>query len=216
MRGAIQEAHKLGIRTTANACSAPGARNAVDAGVQCIEHGEYLCDDPKLIDQMAQRQVAFVPTLLVVVAKVNQIKAAEAAGGKSGLPKRVEEIALDELEPHRISFQMARAAGVPLPIGSDSGSPFIPNGTNARELGLYVKYGMSAMEALEAATRVSAEVMGYGERVGTLEVGKEADVLLVKGDPSKEIQVLEQKENIVLVIQGGQMVVDRRTMPVHA
>ncbi len=216
MRGAIREAIKLGKRTTTNACSAPGARNAVEAGVQCVEHGEYLCDDPALIEEMAEKQVAFVPTLSVVIAKVNEIQKARAAGCTSGLPKRVEEIALDELQPHRASFQMARKAGVPLPLGTDSGSPFILNGTNARELGLYVDYGMSPMEALEAATRVSAKVMGYGDQVGTIEAGKIADILMVRGDPLQDIRLLEQVRNIELVIQAGKIVVDRRAMSLHA
>jgi imidazolonepropionase-like amidohydrolase len=210
MRGAIEEAHKLGKRTTANACGAKGARNAVKAGVECIEHGEYLCQDDDLMKLMTERQVGFVPTLSVVIFKVDKIHEARRNGTRTGMPRKAEEIALDELEPHRITFQRCLELGVPMPMGTDAGSPYIPHGSNACELELYVRYGMTPMQAIEAATRVAAEVMRMDEWVGTVKPGKEADLIVVNGDPLKDIAVLRRLENIVLVIKGGQIIVDRR------
>ncbi|HBY93422.1 MAG: amidohydrolase family protein [Ardenticatenaceae bacterium] len=211
MRGAIEEAHKLGKLTTANACSAPGAKAAVLAGTQCVEHGEYLCDDPDLFKLMVDRGVAFVPTLIVVVAKVEKIREAHARGEQPALAPTVVERTLDELEPHRRTFEMALEAGVIMPMGSDAGSPYIPNGVgNARELELYVRYGATPTQAIEATTRVAAEVLRMDDRIGTVTPDKEADLIVVAEDPLRDIRVLQNHENIKLVIQSGQIVVNRR------
>lgn len=210
MRGAIAEAHKLGKRTTAHACGSAGMKNAVKAGVECIEHGQWLYEDPELIKMMADRQVAWVPTLMNNVTKLDIMRESQAKGVKSGLADYVEKRVVHMVEPHRRSFEKAMEAGIPCPIGTDVGAPFTPNGTNARELEMYVRYGASPMQAIELATRVSAQVLRMSDWIGTVEPGKEADLLLVKTDPLKDIRTLQDKNNIALVIQGGQIVIDRR------
>jgi imidazolonepropionase-like amidohydrolase len=94
-------------------------------------------------------------------------------------------------------------------LGSDCGAPFTPNGTNAVEMEFFVRYGATAMQAIEAGTRLAAEVLGLENLVGTLEAGKEADLILVSGDPLKDIRILQDKENIKMVVKGGEVLIDR-------
>lgn len=210
MQAAIEEAHKLGKRTTAHACGAQGMKNAVVAGTQCIEHGQWLYADEDLVKMMVDRGVAWVPTLMNNPAKLEKMKAAEKTGGRSGLPAYVEERVPDMVAAHRRSFEVAMKQGVITPVGTDCGAPFTPNGTNAKELEFFVNYGATEMQAIEAATRVAAEVLGMSDLLGTVQPGKEADLVLVKGDPLKDIRVLQDLNNIVVVIKAGEIVVDRR------
>ncbi len=210
MQSAIQETHRLGRRTTAHACGSVGIRNAVIAGTQCIEHGQYLYEDDELIRMMVDRRVGWVPTLMNNPAKMAQIREARADGKQSGLPEYVEKRIPDMIDAHRRSFERAMEAGVLVPLGTDCGAPFTPNGTNAVEMEFFVNYGATPMQAIEAATRVAAEVLQMEDDLGTVEAGKVADLVLVKGDPLKDIRVLQRQENILLVIQAGQIVFDRR------
>jgi imidazolonepropionase-like amidohydrolase len=210
MRAAIEETHRLGKRTTTNALGSKGIRNAVIAGVQCIEHGTYLHEDNDLIKMMAERRVGFVPTFIVNIAQTEAAKAAEARGEKIGLPEYWVKRGAASIEHRRRSFEKAMEAGVPVAIGADTGAPRVVHGKNAIEMEIFVRYGASEMEAIEAGTRVAAEVLGMEDRLGTVEAGKEADVIVVKEDPLKDIRVLQENENVVLVIKGGEIVVDRR------
>ncbi|MCZ7571252.1 MAG: amidohydrolase family protein [Ardenticatenaceae bacterium] len=210
MQAAIEEAHKLGKLSTAHACGAAGMKNAVIAGVQCIEHGQWLYADDELVQMMAERRVGWVPTLMNNFVKLAKLREAEATGTKSGLADYVEKRVVHMVEPHRRSFERAMEAGVPAPIGSDCGAPFTPNGTNALELEMYVKYGATPMQAIEAATRVAAETLQIDDQIGTIAPGKEADLIVVSDDPLRDIRVLQNHENICLVIKGGKILVDRR------
>jgi imidazolonepropionase-like amidohydrolase len=210
MEAATKEAHKLGRRVTANACGAAGTKKAVLAGVDCIEHGSHIGQDDELIKMMVDLRVGWVPTLWVSVAKKEQAEAAEARGEKSGLPEYWLNRELEMIDQWRRSFEKAMEAGVLTGVGMDTGAPYMIHGKNAKELQLYVRYGASEMEAIEAATRVNAEILGMEDWLGTAEAGKEADLIVVKKDPLKDIGVLQDNDNIVLVIKGGQIVVDRR------
>ena len=98
-------------------------------------------------------------------------------------------------------------------MGTDTGAPYMIHGKNAKEMEIYVQYGMSEMQAIEATTQVNARILGMEDSLGTVEAGKEADVIVVKKDPLKDIRVLQDNENVALVIKGGQIVVDRRNGP---
>jgi imidazolonepropionase-like amidohydrolase len=89
-------------------------------------------------------------------------------------------------------------------MGTDAG--VMPHGTNLRELGLMVNIGMSPMEAIVATTKVAAQCLGWQDRVGTLEAGKLADVVIVKTNPLQDIRSLEKPENIVMVMKDGKVV----------
>jgi imidazolonepropionase-like amidohydrolase len=107
-------------------------------------------------------------------------------------------------------FQHATKAGVKIAMGTDSG--YGPkHGDNLQELEIYVKWGMDPMDAIVAGTKNAAEALGWDDRIGTLETGKLADIAVVDGDPIKDISILKDKDNILLVIKGGKIVKDRRT-----
>jgi imidazolonepropionase-like amidohydrolase len=184
-------------------------KNAVLAGTQCIEHGQWLYADPELIAMMRDRGVAWVPTLMNNPAKLAKIQEAAAKGTRCGLPAYVEERVPEMVEAHRRSFEIAMETGLIVPLGTDCGAPFTPNGTNAKEMEFFVEYGASPMQAIEAGTRIAAEVLGVDRQVGTLELSKQADLLIVKGNPLKDIHLLQDLSNIVMVVQAGNIVRDK-------
>lgn len=95
-------------------------------------------------------------------------------------------------------------------LGTDCDGNLARPGENAMELELMTEIGMSPMEAIVAATKNAAEALGLGDAVGTVEHGKKADLILVDGDPLEDIRILQEKEKILLVMKGGQILVDRR------
>jgi imidazolonepropionase-like amidohydrolase len=109
---------------------------------------------------------------------------------------------------HARAFELARKTGVRIASGSDTGVPGTVFGENAGELVLLVEHGLTAREALLAATRDAASVLGWLDRVGTLEVGRLADLILVDGNPLEEIGVL--RDRVQMVVKGGDPVADRR------
>ena len=122
-----------------------------------------------------------------------------AIGYSDGIRKAAETI-----EIHSDSISRAYKAGVKIAMGTDAG--VMPHGTNLRELGLMCSVGMSPMQAIVATTKTAAECLGWQDRVGTLEVGKFADVVVVRIDPIKDIRSLENTTNIALVMKDGVVV----------
>ena len=102
------------------------------------------------------------------------------------------------------SIKKAHKAGITIASGADSGTPFNGHGENLKELELLVGIGLSPMEAIVSATRVAAETLGLGSLIGTLQPGKLADLIVVEGDPLKDIAVLQRKDKIVVVMKDGQ------------
>ncbi|MDA4128867.1 MAG: amidohydrolase family protein [Thaumarchaeota archaeon] len=209
MKAAVEETHKLGKRTTAHACGSEGIKNAVISGVQCIEHGQWLYEDDELIEMVVEKRVGWVPTLMNNYIKLKIMNEATKKGEKSGLPRYVEERVQYMVEPHRKSFEKAMKAGVLVGMGTDVGAPYTPNGMNAYEMEMFVKYGATPMQAIEAATRVNSQILRMEDKFGTIERGKEADLIVVKKNPLRDIRVLQEKHNIALVMKGGETLVDR-------
>jgi imidazolonepropionase-like amidohydrolase len=177
----------------AHAQAAAGIKNAVRAGFHSIEHGVYL--DDEAIDLMLERGTYLVPTLVAPEAVVK----AHAEGLR--VPAYAVEKSRQVMEAHRTSIARAWAAGVRLAMGTDSGVG--RHGTNLEELALLTEVGLSPMEAIVAATRTAAECLGWADRVGTLEAGKWADVVVARGNPLDDIRSLANPANVVLVLQGG-------------
>ena len=213
MEAAAKTAHNFGLRVTCNACGANGMKNAILAGVDCIEHGTHIGQDDEVIQMMVDRAIGWVPTLWVSLAKKEDAEAKQALGLKSTVPDYWLQRELDLIDLWRDGFEKALQAGVAIAIGTDSGAPFVEHGQNAKELEIFVRYGMSEMQAIEAATRVAAEVLGMEDRLGTIETGKEADIIVVNGDPLADIRVLQDNEKIALVLKAGNIVVDRLNGP---
>ena len=206
MEAAAKTAHNFGLRVTCNACGANGMKNAILAGVDCIEHGTHIGEDDEVIQMMVDREIGWVPTLWVSLAKKEDAEAKQALGQKSTVPDYWLQRELDLIDLWRRGFEKALKAGVLTAIGTDCGAPFVVHGKNATELEIFVRYGMTEMQAIEAATRVAAQVMGMEDRLGTVESGKEADVIVVSEDPLHDIRVLQDNDNIALVLKAGQIV----------
>jgi imidazolonepropionase-like amidohydrolase len=196
MRALVDEAHALGRRVMCHALGGPGLRLAIEAGVDSIEHGCYLDEDPDLIPMMAEQGTFFVPTLTVYV--FHRERSAPHVRKRGGV-----------LYPHHIeSVRRALEVGVKIVAGTDAGGH--EHGINARELRYLVEAGLSPMQALQAGTLWAAECLGLEREIGTVEAGKLADLVVVDGDPGQDIGILEDPQRLKLVLKGGEPCVDRR------
>jgi imidazolonepropionase-like amidohydrolase len=173
LRALVAEATAAGVFVMSHAQGTDGIKNAVRAGIRSIEHGMFL--DDEAIELMIERGAYLVPTLM---APMGVIAAAES--GVDMLPAVVAK-ARETVDAHRDSVTRAIGAGVKIAMGTDSG--VTPHGDNLQELGLMAECGMAPEQVMVATTRSSAELMGLGEEIGTLEPGKRADVVVVEGDP---------------------------------
>jgi len=182
MAAAIEEAHKAGFKTGAHVESAEGAKNAVLAGIDSVEHGHGTNEE--VIDLMIERGTFLVPTILSDIA-INE------RGTEYGIPAFVVEKCRPMFESLLRAFELARKAGVPIAAGNDGGAPFVHCGDIAGEIELYVRYGMTPTQALRSATENTAKLFGLCN-VGRLEAGYTADLLAVAGDPLQDISALRQ------------------------
>jgi imidazolonepropionase-like amidohydrolase len=197
LEAAIGQAHQLGVRVAGHCHGAVGVKAAVKVGLDTVEHGTML--DQESVDLMAERGTFLVPT---VVAGHQIVVHGTAGGIAPHVVRKGEQIG----EWHRKSVRMAHEAGVKIAFGTDCGTPFNRPGENAAELGLMVECGMSPVQALEAATRVAADALGLSDQIGTLEVGKSADILVVDGDPLSDVGVLADRSRITYVVARGEIV----------
>ena len=197
MSAAAEEAHKVGRKMAAHAHGSTGILTAVQAGADTIEHGSLLCESPEAIRLMAERGVFLVPTLATSAMTTH---GTEIPSFMAENDRRLGDA------PQR-SVQAALAAGVPIAMGTDAGVPFVRHGENAIELVLMVEAGLSPMQSIVASTSNAALALGLQDEIGTIEVGKFADLLVIDGDPLADISVLTQKERIRMVMQNGRIVV---------
>jgi imidazolonepropionase-like amidohydrolase len=195
MQALTEEAHALGRRVMCHALGGRGLRIAIEAGVDSIEHGCYLNEEPELLDMMAQRGIFFVPTFAVYEYH-----------RKSALP-HVRERAHHLQEHHLTSLRRAFAAGVKIAAGTDAGGHGHPS--NAMEIECLVKAGLTPLQALRAATGWAAECLGLEHDIGTVEKGKLADLVVAAGDPIADVKTLQDPQRITLVLKGGDIVANR-------
>lgn len=196
MRTVVQEAAAHDVHVAAHAQSARSIHNALTAGVRSIEHA-YEIDD-QAIDLMLENQAFMVPTLTTGLTPPNPETAASYAVAKK----------LRLQEKIHACVSKAIAAGVKVAMGTDAG--ISTHGTNLRELGHLVNFGMNPMQALMAGTSNAAELLGCSDRLGTVEVGKDADLVLTAIDPLTNIKHMEFPETIQVVISKGRRVKDLR------
>lgn len=197
----VDEVHRLGYRVAAHCEGLEGTRLAIEEGVDTIEHGFYLHRAPELLEQLAERRGVLVPTLTFL----HDVADHKADQWTAHL---VERGAYNVEEAHR-TLAAAIEAGVPIAMGWDGE----PERMAASELGLMVEAGMKPADALVAATSTAAYALGLDDMIGTVEVGKLADLLVVDGDPIEDVGVLVREENIHLVIQSGEPVAGRAMDP---
>jgi imidazolonepropionase-like amidohydrolase len=189
MRALCDEAHTQGRKVMCHALGGSGLRLAIEAGVDSIEHGCYLDEDPDLIPMMAEKKIAFTPTLLVYEYH-----------SESKAP-HVRERSRALRDHHRESIRRALAAGVRVVAGTDAGGHGHP--PNAGELPLLANAGLTPMQAIQAATGWAAECVGLGREIGTLEKGKRADVVVFNGDALADLKGLADPARIRLVVKDG-------------
>jgi len=197
MAAICEEAHWAGKRVAAHTSGGPGLTDALRAGIDSVEHGPWLSDEH--IELMLRRNVFYTPTL--------STNSRGIAMGKEAIDSSDEEWAwlMKNDEDKWITLEKAKKAGVKIVTGTDAGF-WIYHGENALEMAELVKGGFTPMEAIQAATRVGAECLGLEKKVGTIEEGKMADLVIVAGDPLKDITLLQKEENIHQVIKNGNIV----------
>ena len=195
MDALVDEAHEHGRNVMCHALGGPGLRMAIEAGVDSIEHGTNLDEDPDLAKMMADKNIFYIPTFSVYTYHREQ-----------GTPHGRERSA--RLREHHIrSLELAEREGVKIVAGTDAGGWV--HGNNAEEIRCLAEAGLSPESALIAATSRAAECLGIDSRVGTVERGKVADLILVDEDPVADVASLEWGKSVRLVVQGGRVVADR-------
>ncbi len=192
LKAIVADAHRLGRKVAAHAHGAQGVQFASDAGVDSVEHG-HLMDDGA-IAELAKNGTYLVPTLYLVDWYNENAT-------KSGLPEFARRKMRDISGAGKGNVQKAMAAGVKIAFGTDAGA--YPHGLNARELGVYVKIGMTPLAAIRTATVNAADLLGWSNKIGTIEPGKWADIIAVDGDPLKDVATFE---HVKFVMKGGEVV----------
>ena len=198
LRAGVEEAQRAGKLTSAHAQGTEGIKNATRAGISSVEHAYFLDDEG--IDLMLKHDTYLIPTSAAVKIVVEK-------GTEAGIPDWAVRKASSALESHIQSFKKAWDAGVKMAMGTDAGMPYNYHGDNLQELKAMVELGLNPMEAIIMATKHGAEFLGLSEIIGTVETGKNADLLVVKGNPLEDINVLTNHKNIAYVIKGGEIVV---------
>ena len=203
----VDEAHRMGHRVAAHAEGLDGTEIAIEAGIDTIEHGMYLNQRPDLLERMAASGQVLVPTLGCFYGIAG---AAAPDAGPDGRPAPTTEapatwshllvdLALHNLEQADLTLNAANAAGVAIAAGHD----WAPISDLGLEIVQMSHHGLSARETLVAATRSAAQALGLGDRVGTIEPGKIADLVVVDGDPLERVGILRDRRRIWLVLQHG-------------
>ena len=186
----VDEAHALRRKTAAHAHGATGAKRAIRAGIDSIEHGSFL--DDEALEMMKARGTVLIPTLTAPWWLGKELERGRY------MPPEIAAKARAAIASINTVFQKALAKGVKIGFGTDSAVS--PHGLNATEFGLMVQLGMKPIDALKTATSTNAELLGLANRLGTLEPGKIADVIAVPGDPSSDIR---QTEKVLFVMKEG-------------
>ncbi|PYX84171.1 MAG: hypothetical protein DMG70_07345 [Acidobacteria bacterium] len=182
LRAVVDEAHRERHKVASHAMALNGVHNSVEAGVDSIEHGNYIADAD--LKAMVSNGIYYVPTIFVG-EYVAQGRAAEGA-----------RVWPQMLKIHEGTFRRALKAGVKIAFGTDAGG-FAWTENPAKEFGYMVRWGMTPAQAIRSATSVASELMEMQEKIGSIEAGKYADIVAVPGDPLADITVLE-KVNFVM------------------
>jgi imidazolonepropionase-like amidohydrolase len=184
---AVDEAHRLGRKTAAHAHGDLAARAAVKAGIDSIEHGSFMTDETLAL--MKARGTYLVPTLLIgewITRPETKLPPNVAAKAKAAISARSD------------MFRRAVKTGVKIAFGTDAG--VYPHGWNAKQFAKMVQYGLTPMQAIQAATTSAADLLGWSDRVGDIAPGKYADIIAVAGDPLNDVMELER---VTFVMKGG-------------
>lgn len=198
------EAHAAGKKVAVHATDNQSIKRALKAGADTIEH----CSSPddEAIKMLKQRRAIAVPTLSVRDKGLEYVEEWLGESAARARKKERERMAAHDKE----CFKKMVEAGVRIACGTDTYTILCRcHGENASELELMVRYGMTEMQAIVAATKTASEALGLEDKIGTIEKGKTADLIVVRGDPLKDIKLLQKKENIRIVMQDGNIIINR-------
>jgi imidazolonepropionase-like amidohydrolase len=193
LRAAVEEANRHGVPVAAHAHATEGIKQAVAAGVRSIEHGTYM--DDEAMKMMAKRGTFLVPTVYLGDYY-------EESEDKLRAQDKNDEYIKHGRKDFLAAIARAHRTGVKVVVGLDLGGYIADPKVYAREFAVFVEAGMSPMAAIQAGTRVAAELMKWDDRLGTLERGKLADIIAVPGNPLADIKALEQ---VSMVMLGGKV-----------
>jgi imidazolonepropionase-like amidohydrolase len=200
IRAIVEEAKAAGIRGTfAHAEGSVGIKNALRAGITSIEHGDLIDDEG--IDLMLELDVPLVPTFNINFALMDEDRVS-----RGEVPPWAVEKMRYLFDRQQANFRHALERGVRIAMGTDSFNGMYP----PAELAYMSEFGMGPFRAIQAATCDAARLLGLTELIGTLEPGKQADLIAVSGDPLTEPELWRDPARVVIVVQGGRIVVDRR------
>jgi imidazolonepropionase-like amidohydrolase len=178
----VDETHRLGHKVAAHAIGSDGIAAALRAGVDSIEHGDGLTETE--MEEMVRRGVYWVPTIIV---------GAYVAPGRAGNWTKM-------VDTEKAAFQLALKKGVKIVLGTDAGGFDWRELNEAKEFEYYVNYGMTPVQAIRTGTTTAAELLGWSDKMGTIEPGKWADLVAVSGDPLKDITELQR---VKFVMKAG-------------
>jgi imidazolonepropionase-like amidohydrolase len=193
MHVAVEEAARWGKQVAAHVHGTDGIKDAIRAGVRTVDHGSMM--DDEAVELLRTHHAYFAPTLYT----------SEVGGANTNAPASERERSRQLKDVKERSFRMVLKAA--LPIGFATDAAVIPHGQNAREFAYRVRLGQAPAAALASATRTAAEILGWSDRVGTIEPGKFADLVAVAGDPLRDITELER---VKFVMKGGVVYKDVR------
>jgi imidazolonepropionase-like amidohydrolase len=200
IRAIVEEARAAGIKGTfAHAEGTAGIKNALRAGITSIEHGDLIDDEG--IDLMLERDVPLVPTFNINFTLMDQERVA-----RGDVPPWAVEKMSYLFERQQVNFRHAVERGVRVVMGTDSFNGMYP----PAELAYMSEFGLGPYRAIQAATIEAAKLLSLAGEIGTLEAGKQADLIAVSGDPLAEPELWRDPARIVFVMQGGVVVADRR------
>jgi imidazolonepropionase-like amidohydrolase len=191
MKALVVDAHRLGRKVAAHAHGAQGVTWASEAGVDSIEHGHLMNEES--IATLKKNGTYLVPTLYLTEWWAEN-------GSKMHMPDFIVTKMKSVSAQSEKNLQKAFQAGVKIALGTDAA--VYPHGLNAHELAVYVKLGLTPLQAIQAATINDADLLGWTDKVGTIESGKLADIIAVDGDPLKDVTTLQ---NVRFVMKGGQV-----------
>src|SRR5438874_7779923 len=194
LRVAVLEAHRAGRRIAAHAHGTQSIKDALNAGVDSIEHATLIDDEGiRLLKEHGAWMVGDLYNDDYILGKAEELR----------IPKEYveKERAIGQIQ--RQNWAKAVHAGVKAAFGTDAG--IFPHGDNAKQLAVYVKFGMTPAQAIRSATSIAAELLGRTHDVGTLQAGRYADLIAVRGDPLADVRVLE---SVPFVMKGGKIVKD--------
>jgi imidazolonepropionase-like amidohydrolase len=190
----VEETHRLRKKVAVHCHGDTAARDAINAGVDSIEHGSFL--KPETLTLMKTKGVTLVPTLMA---------AAWVNSQADKYPPEIQEKAKAATDARGEMFRTAVKTGVTIAFGTDAG--VFPHGQNAKEFALMTELGMAPIDALRSATQGAAQLLGIAEKVGTLEKGKLADIIAMPGDPTQEIRATER---VFFVMKEGKIIRNAR------